>query len=164
MNPDPILGLDHLQFMKERDLLPLETSSFYSNSSKNIEDFAREIFIRYFFLGDQVSGEIGETRKKQVDFYIDASCVFKMQQLSMESQGLKVLSPYVRYFTQLDYLDLSHNLLKELPEGLNFPLLKKFKCKNNEINKFPEDFRADRLEHLSLSKNRLREFNSCHFP
>lgn len=74
----------------------------------------------------------------------------------------RYLPPEIGCLTCLEYLDLSHNKMKNLPSQIsNLSVLRTLKVANNKLVHLPSTLSAlQRLENLDLSNNRLISLGS----
>lgn len=74
----------------------------------------------------------------------------------------RYLPPEIGCLTCLEYLDLSHNKMKNLPaEITNLKALITLRVTNNKLVEVPSSLSSlQRLEHLDLSNNRLTSLGS----
>lgn len=79
--------------------------------------------------------------------------------LTLKLAGLKELPQEMGQFSQLEELNLSHNLLSSLPDSMrDLGKLKRINLDNNQFTQFP-DFMAKipSLKHVSIDNNKFSE-------
>lgn len=79
------------------------------------------------------------------------SVLFSLSRMGLKSEDLPV--PLLSKLCSLEQLDVSGNMLQEIPKGLSLPCLKVLNCSNNDMEDVTSLEALRNIEELRLEDN-----------